>query len=53
VLKITIKRTIIPRAKGIETSLTPSMPSLNVLTTYSIGFAIDMFLQSSGRMLIE
>jgi hypothetical protein len=51
--KTTMNKTIIDNAKGIETSLTPNIPSLKVLTTYSTGFAIDIFLQISGRILIE
>ena len=39
-----MKPNIIPRANKIETSLTPSIPSLKVLTTYNIGLAIDIDL---------
>ena len=43
----------IDKENKIETSLIPSIPSLNVLTTYSIGFAIEIDLQKSGSMFIE
>jgi hypothetical protein len=42
-----------PREKEIDTSLTPNMPSLKVLTTYSIGFAIEIDLHISGSIFIE
>ena len=42
-----------PRENDIDTSLTPNIPSLKVLTTYNIGFAIEIDLQVSGRILIE
>jgi hypothetical protein len=44
---------IIPREKEIDTSLTPSIPSLKVLTTYSIGFAIEIDLHMSGSIFME
>jgi hypothetical protein len=49
----TIKPIIIDKENTIETSLTPSIPSLKVLTTYSIGFAIEIDLHRSGRIFIE
>jgi hypothetical protein len=49
----TIKPIIIDKENTIETSLTPSIPSLKVLTTYSIGFAIEIDLHISGRIFIE
>ena len=41
------------RENGTDTSLTPSMPSLKVLTTYSIGLANEIDLHISGSMFIE
>jgi hypothetical protein len=52
-VKMPIKPHIIPKENIIETSLTPSIPSLNVLTTYNIGFTIDIDRQTSGRIFIE
>ena len=52
-LSIIIKKQIIKIEKEIETTLTPSIPSLNVFTTYNIGFAIETDLQKSGRILME
>ena len=49
----TIKPIIIDKENTIETSLTPSIPSLKVLTTYNIGFAIEIDLHISGRIFIE
>jgi hypothetical protein len=48
-----IKNTIMLREKEMDTSLTPSMPSLKVLTTYSIGFAIEIDLHMSGSIFME
>ena len=44
---------IIDKEKVMDTSLMPNIPSLNVLTTYNIGFAIDIDLQNSGKIFIE
>ena len=52
-VKNIIKIDIIVRENDIETSLIPSIPSLKVFTTYSIGFAKDIDLQNSGKILIE
>ena len=41
-LKETINKTIIDNENVIDTSLVPSIPSLNVLTTYNIGLANPM-----------
>tara|TARA_B000000609_G_scaffold7514_1_gene4735 strand:+ start:1135 stop:1332 length:198 start_codon:yes stop_codon:yes gene_type:complete len=48
-----INNTIIDKENDIDTSLIPSIPSRKVFTTYSIGLAIDIDLQKSGRILIE
>ena len=52
-VKINMNKEIIDKENEIETSLIPSMPSLKVFTTYSIGLAIDIDLQNSGNILIE
>ena len=48
-----IKSPIIDSENEIDTSLIPSIPSLNVLTTYNIGLANEIDLHISGRILIE
>ena len=48
-----INSPIIESEKEIDTSLIPSIPSLNVLTTYSIGLASETDLQISGSIFIE
>ena len=52
-VKININITIIKSENGMETSLIPIIPSLNIFTTYSMGFASEIFLQNSGSIFIE